>query len=80
MNSEQFGSVISEIRMPVINGYDFIKKSQGNETRVKVFLTTASEIDDVEFEQRITTRQGRRNHSQTDFIRGFHQYGNQAYQ
>ncbi len=35
MNSEQFGLVISDIRMPVINGYDFIKKSQGNETTGK---------------------------------------------
>lgn len=53
MNSEQFGSVISEIRMPVINGYDFIKKVKEMKLEVKVFLMTASKIDDVEFKREL---------------------------
>jgi DNA-binding response OmpR family regulator len=44
MNSEQYGLVISDIRMPVINGYEFIKK---------VFLMTAFRIDDIEFRKEL---------------------------
>jgi DNA-binding NtrC family response regulator len=35
MNSEQYRLVISDIRMPVINGYQFIKKIKGHKTARK---------------------------------------------
>ena len=37
-NSEQYGLVISDIRMPVMDGYEFIKKSQGNKTQCESIL------------------------------------------
>ena len=53
MKSEQFGLVISDIRMPVINGYDFIQKVKEMKPEVKVFLMTAFKIDDVEFRREL---------------------------
>ena len=53
MNPEQFGLVISDIRMPVINGYDFIKKVKEMKPEVKVFLMTAFKIDDIEFRREL---------------------------
>ena len=53
MNPEQFGLVISDIRMPVMNGYDFIKKVKEMKPEVKVFLMTAFKIDDVEFRREL---------------------------
>jgi len=47
---------------------------------VKVFLMTAFKIDDIEFRKELPFVIGRRNHSKTDSIRGFHQSGKQAYQ
>jgi len=49
MNSEQYGLVISDIRMPVVNGYEFIKKIKDIKPLVKVFLMTAFRIDDIEY-------------------------------
>ena len=53
MNPEQFGLVISDIRMPVMNGYDFIKKVKEMKPEVKVFLMTAFRIDDIEFRREL---------------------------
>ena len=53
MNSEQYGLVISDIRMPVINGYEFIKKVKHIKPLVKVFLMTAFRIDDIEFRKEL---------------------------
>jgi DNA-binding NtrC family response regulator len=48
MNSERYGLVISDIRMPEISGYEFIKKVKDIKPIVKVFLMTAFRIDDIE--------------------------------
>ena len=72
--------MISDLRMPVINGYEFIKKVRDIKPLVKVFLMTAFKIDDIEFRKELPFVIGRRNHSKTDSIRGFHQSGKQAYQ
>ena len=53
MNPEQFGLVISDIRMPVMKGYDFIKKVKEMKPEVKVFLMTAFKIDDIEFRREL---------------------------
>ncbi len=53
MNSEQYRLVISDIRMPVINGYQFIKKIKAIKPLVKVFLMTAFRIDDIEFRKEL---------------------------
>ena len=76
MNPEQFGLVISDIRMPVMNGYDFIQKVKEMKPEVKVFLMTAFKIDDIEFRRELPFVKV----DEIDFIRGFHQYGKQAYQ
>jgi DNA-binding NtrC family response regulator len=41
--------VISDIRMPGMNGYEFIRNVKENNPKVKVILMTAFEIDDKEF-------------------------------
>jgi CheY-like chemotaxis protein len=45
--------VISDLRMPVINGYEFIKKVRDIKPLVKVFLMTAFKIDDIEFRKEL---------------------------
>ncbi|MFZ0510871.1 MAG: response regulator [Candidatus Nitrosopolaris sp.] len=49
INSEQYGLVISDLRMPVMNGYQFIKKVKEIKPQVKVFFISAFDIDDIEF-------------------------------
>jgi response regulator RpfG family c-di-GMP phosphodiesterase len=48
LNFAQYGLVISDLRMPVMNGYEFIKKIKELKPQVKVFFMTAFEIDDIE--------------------------------
>lgn len=45
----QYGLVISDLRMPSMNGYEFVKKVKKIKPDVKVFLMTAFEIDEKEF-------------------------------
>jgi DNA-binding NtrC family response regulator len=49
INSDQYGLVISDLRMPAMNGYEFIKNVKKIKPEVQVFLMTAFEIDDKEF-------------------------------
>jgi two-component system response regulator YesN len=49
INSKQYGLVISDLRMPGMNGYEFIKRIKEIKADVKVFFMTAFEIDDIEF-------------------------------
>jgi response regulator RpfG family c-di-GMP phosphodiesterase len=49
INFKQYGLVISDIRMPQMSGYDFIKGVKEIKPEVKVFFTTAFEIDEIEF-------------------------------
>ncbi|MGA9154621.1 MAG: response regulator [Candidatus Nitrosopolaris sp.] len=48
-NSDRYGLVISYLRMPVMNEYQFKKKGQGNKTRSKGILISAFEINEIEF-------------------------------
>jgi response regulator RpfG family c-di-GMP phosphodiesterase len=54
MNSEQYRLVISDIRMPIMNGYEFIKKVKVMKPQVKVFIISAFEINDIEFRRELT--------------------------
>jgi DNA-binding NtrC family response regulator len=47
--SDGFSLIISDIRMPEMNGYDLIRKAKEIKKQVKVVLMTAFEIDDREF-------------------------------
>lgn len=49
INSTKYGTVISDCRMPGINGYEFIKKVKEIKSETRVFLMTAFEINDAEF-------------------------------
>jgi response regulator RpfG family c-di-GMP phosphodiesterase len=51
INSKQYGLVISDLRMPGMNGYEFIKRIKEIKAEVKVFFMTAFEIDDIEFKR-----------------------------
>jgi response regulator RpfG family c-di-GMP phosphodiesterase len=48
LNYKEYGLVISDLRMPEINGYEFIKKVKAIKPEVKVFLMTAFDINDIE--------------------------------
>jgi two-component system response regulator ChvI len=48
INPDRYGLVISDLRMPVMNGYQFIKKVKEIKPQVKVFFISAFEIDDIE--------------------------------
>jgi len=45
INSDLYGLVISDVRMPVMNGYQFIKKVTEIKPQVKVLFISAFEID-----------------------------------
>ena len=49
INSMEYSLVISDLRMPEINGYEFIKRVKEIKPEVKVFFMTAFEINDIEF-------------------------------
>ena len=51
INSKQYELVISDLRMPGMNGYEFVKKINEIKPEIKIFLMTAFEIDDVEFKK-----------------------------
>ncbi|MFL6458784.1 MAG: response regulator [Nitrososphaeraceae archaeon] len=48
-HSKDYDIVISDIRMPGMNGYEFIRNVKESNPKVKVILMTAFEIDDKEF-------------------------------
>src|SRR5262249_55133546 len=49
INFRLYGLVISDIRMPEMNGYEFIKRVKEIKPEVKVFIMTAFEINEIEF-------------------------------
>jgi DNA-binding NtrC family response regulator len=49
VNVARYLLVISDIRMPKMNGFEFIKKIKQIKPEVKVFFMTAFEINDIEF-------------------------------
>jgi two-component SAPR family response regulator len=51
LNSNNYGLVISDIRMPGMNGFEFVKKVKEINSAVKIFLMSAFEIRDIEFDK-----------------------------
>jgi len=49
LNRKNYDLVISDIRMPTMNGFEFIKKVKRLKPKVKVFFMTAFEIDNDEW-------------------------------
>jgi DNA-binding NtrC family response regulator len=50
INSERYGLVISDVRMPVMNGYEFVSNVKQINPDVKVCLMSAFEINDLELD------------------------------
>jgi DNA-binding NtrC family response regulator len=49
INCKDCSMILSDIRMPGMNGYEFVKKTKEIDKQVKVILMTAFEIDNKEF-------------------------------
>ena len=49
VNCKTCSLILSDIRMPGINGYEFVKKAKEIDEQVKVVLMSAFEINDKEF-------------------------------
>lgn len=49
LNCSTCSLVLSDIRMPGMNGYEFIKKAKEIDKQVRVILMSAFDIDDKEF-------------------------------
>ncbi len=49
VNSEQYGLVISDIRMPEMNGYEFVKRVKRIKPDVNVFLMTNFDNRSIEY-------------------------------
>jgi DNA-binding NtrC family response regulator len=49
LHSKDYDIVISDIRMPGMNGYEFVRKVKESNPKVKVMLMSAFEINDREF-------------------------------
>lgn len=47
INSNKYDIVISDLRMPSMNGIEFLKNVKGIRVDIKIFLMTAFEIDDL---------------------------------
>jgi two-component SAPR family response regulator len=49
INHKDYSLIISDIRMPIMNGFEFVGKARKINPKVKILLMTAFEIDDKEF-------------------------------
>ena len=48
-NQKEYSLIISDIRMPTMNGFEFVTEAKKINPKVKILLMTAFEIDDKEF-------------------------------
>jgi response regulator RpfG family c-di-GMP phosphodiesterase len=49
INHKDYSLIISDIRMPTMNGFEFVREAKKINPKVKILLMTAFEIDDKEF-------------------------------
>ena len=49
INQKEYSLIISDIRMPTMNGFEFVREARKINPKVKILLMTAFEIDDKEF-------------------------------
>ena len=49
INQKDYSLIISDIRMPIMNGFEFVREARKINPKVKILLMTAFEIDDKEF-------------------------------
>lgn len=55
LNVKDYSIVISDIRMPGMNGYEFVKKVKRIKSEVKVILMTGFEINDLDLSNHLST-------------------------
>ena len=51
INHKDYSLIISDIRMPAMNGFQFINEARKINSKVRILLMTAFEINDKEFAQ-----------------------------
>jgi CheY-like chemotaxis protein len=49
INQKDYSLIVSDIRMPTMNGFEFVREARKINPKVKILLMTAFEIDDKEF-------------------------------
>ena len=49
INHKNYSLIISDIRMPIMNGFEFVIEARKINPKVRIVLMTAFEIDDKEF-------------------------------
>jgi CheY-like chemotaxis protein len=54
INHNDYSLIISDIRMPVMNGFQFVREARKLNPKIKILLMTAFEIDDKEFARVLT--------------------------
>jgi DNA-binding NtrC family response regulator len=55
INATKYSLVISDLRMPGMNGFEFVRKVKEVRPDIKVFLMTAFEVNDLEFSNVISS-------------------------
>ena len=53
INSRDYGLVLSDVRMPGMPGFEFVRKVRKIEPNVKILLMSAFEISDLEFSRAV---------------------------
>jgi two-component SAPR family response regulator len=51
INYKDYSLIISDIRMPIMNGFQFVSEARKINPKIKILLMTAFEINDKEFAQ-----------------------------
>ena len=46
INHKDYSLIVSDIRMPTMNGFEFVREARKIDPKVKILLMTAFEIDD----------------------------------
>ena len=49
INQKDYSLIVSDIRMPTMNGFEFVIEARKINPKIKILLMTAFEIDDKEF-------------------------------
>lgn len=49
INSNSYGLVISDIRMPAMTGFEFVRRVKDINSKVRVVFMSAFDINDIEF-------------------------------
>jgi len=49
INHKDYLLIVSDIRMPIMNGFEFVSEARKINPKIKILLMTAFEIDDKEF-------------------------------